>query len=185
MEGPSLVQCFHFIISLVSLAYTFTVLHAIQYSMQNHDDSTTQNPQGHDLTHYSALSSTHDTLATTSTVGTAEKTSGWWTEQEIDLLLNYVERNSILTTAIYKVVSLWDKKSGSGWHDNYGANAQTPTEKQVFEDWLKTPKVCRYYGSSKCALIMFFIQHAPLQPFATKSWPFYHKMQSFMPGTQP
>ena len=56
-------------------------------------------------------------------MGTAEKMSGRWTEQEIDLLLNYVEQNSILTTVIYKVVSLWDKKSGSSWHDDYGANA--------------------------------------------------------------
>ena len=99
MEGPSLVQCFCFIISLAPLAYTFTVLHTIQYSMQNHDNSTTQNPQDHDLTDYSALSSTHDTLANTINVRTAEKTSGWWTKQEINLLLNYVERNSILTTA--------------------------------------------------------------------------------------
>ena len=38
--------------------------------------SPTQNPQDHDLTHYSALSSTNDTLATPSTAGTAEKTGG-------------------------------------------------------------------------------------------------------------
>ena len=39
------------------------------------------------------------------------------------------------------MISQWDKKSGSGWHDDYGANAQTPGEKQVFEEFLKTPKV--------------------------------------------
>jgi PKD repeat protein len=69
--------------------------------MQDHDDnnSTTQNPQDHDLTQYSASSSTHDTPATTSTAGTAEKTTGQWTEQEINLFLNYVKENCILTTA--------------------------------------------------------------------------------------
>jgi hypothetical protein len=99
MEGPSLVQQFRSIVSLASLAYIFTVLHSIQYTMRNLDDSTNQNPQDHDSTHHSALSSTNDTLATTSTSGTAEKTSGRWTEHEIDLLLSYVEQNSILTTA--------------------------------------------------------------------------------------
>ena len=77
MDRPSLVQCFCSLVLLASLAYTFTILHAIQYSMLNHDDSTTtQNPQDHDSTHYSALSSTNDTLATPSTAGTAEKTGG-------------------------------------------------------------------------------------------------------------
>ena len=99
MEGsPSLVQRFRSIVCLASLTYTFTVLHAIQYSMQNHD-STTQNPQEPDSesTHYSALSSTHDTLATSSSAGTSEKTSRW-TDQEISLLLDYVEQNSLLNT---------------------------------------------------------------------------------------
>lgn len=42
---------------------------------------------------------------------------------------------------IYKAISLWDKKSGSGWHDEYGVNAWTVAEKQVFDEWLKTPEV--------------------------------------------
>ena len=99
MEGPSLVQQFRFIVSLASLAYTFTVLHTLQYTMRNQrnqDDSTTgtqaQNQQDHD----SNLSSTNDT---TNTSGTSEKNDGRWTEQEIYLLLNYIEQNSILTTA--------------------------------------------------------------------------------------
>ena len=76
MDRPSLVQCFCSLVLLASLAYTFTILHAIQYSMLNHDDSTTtQNPQDHDLTHYSALSSTNNTLATPSTAGSSV---GWW-----------------------------------------------------------------------------------------------------------
>jgi hypothetical protein len=97
MEGPSsgsLVQRFRSIVFLASLAYAFTVLHALQYSMQNHDDSNSQTPQ---LDDYSALSSTHDTPATTTSAETVEKNKRW-TDQEIELLLNYVERNSILTT---------------------------------------------------------------------------------------
>jgi hypothetical protein len=94
------VQRFRYIVSLASLAYTFTVLHAIQYSMDDHHDdgSTTQNPQDHDSTNHSTLSSTNDTLATTSVVETAEKSSKQWTEHEIDLLLQYVEQNCVLTT---------------------------------------------------------------------------------------
>jgi hypothetical protein len=42
---------------------------------------------------------------------------------------------------MYKAISEWDKKSGSGWNDSYGANARTPSEKQVFEEFLKTPEV--------------------------------------------
>ena len=52
MERSSLIQRFRYIISLASLAYTFTILHTIQYSMQDHDDdnSTSRNLQDHDLT---------------------------------------------------------------------------------------------------------------------------------------
>ena len=42
---------------------------------------------------------------------------------------------------IYKAISLWDKKSGSGWHEDYGVNARTAAERQVLEEWLKTPEV--------------------------------------------
>ena len=94
------MQHFHYIVSLASLAYTFTLLHAIQYAMQDHDDdSITQNTQDYDSTHHSASSSTPNTLATTSTTGIAEKTTGQWTDEEVMLLLNYVEQNSTLTTA--------------------------------------------------------------------------------------
>jgi len=41
----------------------------------------------------------------------------------------------------YKAASLWDKKSGSGWHDDYGVNARTAEEKKVFSEWLKTSEV--------------------------------------------
>ncbi|KAF8221168.1 hypothetical protein L208DRAFT_1329698, partial [Tricholoma matsutake] len=69
----------------------------------------------------------------------------------------------------YKAILEWDKRSGLGWNDSYGANAQTPSEKQVFEEFLKTPEA----------------RHAPLRSFMTRAWPHYRKMQGFMPGVQP
>jgi hypothetical protein len=45
---------------------------------------------------------------------------------------------------IYKAISLWDKKSGSGWHEDYGTNAWTAAERQVLDEWLKTPDVSQY-----------------------------------------
>ena len=102
MDQHSLLQCFWYIISLASLAYTFTILHTIKYSMQDHDNNnntTSTGPQEHDLTNFSALSSTHETLATTSTLENIEKTNSQWTEHEVNLLLDYIETNCILMTA--------------------------------------------------------------------------------------
>ena len=98
----TLLQRFHHIISLASLAYTFTTLHAIQYSMRDHDynnNTTAQTQQHYDSTNHSA--STYDTPTTTSTSGTIEKSTGnnRWTENEVKLLLDYVEENCTLTTA--------------------------------------------------------------------------------------
>lgn len=118
MEGPSLVQRFRYIVSLASLAYTFTILHAIQYSMQ----AQGQEPQDDDpqsmtedySTHRSASLSTHDTPATTSAAGTSEKTSNRWTDQEINLLITYVEGNCVLTTKRGSILkkSQFNKASG-------------------------------------------------------------------------
>ena len=49
----------------------------------------------------------------------------------------------------YKAISQWDKKSGGGWHDDYGANTRTPSEKEVFEEFLKTPEVSMQIPSLK------------------------------------
>ena len=40
---------------------------------------------------------------------------------------------------------------------------------------------------SKCTYIHtnYYNKHAPLRPFVTKAWPFYCRMQGFMPGAQP
>ena len=201
MEKNTLLQQFRYITSLASLAYTFTTLHTIQYAMRDPDNDTITQPSlphDHDLTNPSALSSGAQDTSTTSTSENlepqAEKTSGRWTEDDINLLLDYVEGNCILTTArglnlkksdfnkaramvkskdsgqchykwghvrilsfmfifiayqplqlctIYRAASQWDKKSGAGWHDDYGANARTASEKQVFEEFLKTPEVRR------------------------------------------
>jgi hypothetical protein len=51
---------------------------------------------------------------------------------------------------IFKAISLWDKKSGSGWHDDYGVNARTAAERQVLDEWLKTPEVSQCDIVSHC-----------------------------------
>ena len=65
MDTHSLTQCFCHIISLTSLAYTFSGIHTIQYSMHNHDmdsnDPEDQNLQDNDLALQSGLTSIHDT----------------------------------------------------------------------------------------------------------------------------
>ena len=34
--------------------------------------------------------------------------------------------------SIYKAISQWDKKSGSGWHNDYGANAHPEQKRSVW-----------------------------------------------------
>jgi len=102
MDQHALLQCFRYIISLASLACTFTTLHTIQYSMRDHNNNnnnTSTGPQDHDSIDLSASASNHDTPDTTSTSENTEKTNSWWTENEINLLLDYIEANCILTTA--------------------------------------------------------------------------------------
>ena len=97
----TLLQRFHQIISLASLAYTFTTLHTIEYSMQDHNynNNTAQTQQDHNSTNLSAF--THDTPPTTGTSETIKKSTGssQWTENEIKLLLDYVKENCTLMTA--------------------------------------------------------------------------------------
>ena len=65
--------------------------------MWDHDNNNTTGPQDHDLINLSALSSTYNTPATTSTLENIDKTNSWWTENEVNLLLDYVEANCVLT----------------------------------------------------------------------------------------
>jgi hypothetical protein len=107
-DGCLLIQYFRQIISLASLAYIFTTIHAIQYSMRdNTDDSNSTpaapplNPHDADSVYYSSASSSLHTFtqtATTSNTEGSEKTSGQWTTDEILLLLEYVRENCVLTT---------------------------------------------------------------------------------------
>ncbi len=41
MDRPSLIDRFRNVITLSSLAYTFTAIHTLQYSMRDHDNDTT------------------------------------------------------------------------------------------------------------------------------------------------
>jgi hypothetical protein len=108
MERQILIQRFHHILSLASLAYTFTILHTIQYSMRGHEspdndnnDPTAQTVGASDSTSYSASSTVDTPLPTTVTASTSEnieKPSGQWTDNKVRLLLDYVEANCTLTT---------------------------------------------------------------------------------------
>ena len=100
MDKDLLLQYFCYITSLSSLAYTFTALHTIQYAMQDHDDNDTTTTQDYDPDHSQAASTfTHDSQpATTSTSESMKKSSGWWTDNEVKLLLDYIESNCTLTT---------------------------------------------------------------------------------------
>ena len=102
MDQHAFLQYFQYIISLASLACTFTTLYMIQYSMRDHNNNnnnTSTGPQNHDLIDLSASASNYDTPDTTSISKNTEKTNSWWTENEINLLLDYIEANCILTTA--------------------------------------------------------------------------------------
>ena len=59
-------------------------------------------------------------------------------------------------------------------------------EPQVRNRYLKNGwRLPRYIDTTYFILIIILIQHTHLKPFAMKPWPFYRKMQNFMPGTQP
>jgi hypothetical protein len=104
MDAHPLVPYFRNILSLASLAYTFSGIHAIQYSMLNHDmdidDPADLILQDNDFASHSGSTSTHNhpTVADTSQASSLEKTSRW-TDHEITLLLDYVEASCTLTTA--------------------------------------------------------------------------------------
>jgi hypothetical protein len=106
VDTHSLVHRFRHIISLASLAYTFSGIHAIQYSMLEHDmdvdnpedQSRAQNTQDNESASHSALTSTHNPSTIANTSNSSERTSGRWSEQESGLLLDYVEANCSLNT---------------------------------------------------------------------------------------
>jgi hypothetical protein len=105
MDRHILLERFRYITSIASLAYTFTVLHTLQYSMRDHtrndnNAQPAQTPQDHDSTNQST--STHNSPATGTTSAIEPEKSGsqnLWSENEVKLLLDYVEANCVLTTA--------------------------------------------------------------------------------------
>ena len=107
MDNHTLLQQFRYILSLASLAYTFTALHTIQYytmANSNRRSATTQ-PTPPDPSHptnpsaSASSSGSQATPATTSAPINQEKNNGRWTDEEIKLLLDYVSANCALTTA--------------------------------------------------------------------------------------
>ena len=99
MDAHTLRQQFRHVVSLASLAYIFSCIHAIQYSLLDHDmdDNSTSNQE----TSHSDFTSTHDTSypADTSSNSGKANTTGRWTDQEITLLLDYIEAHCPLSTS--------------------------------------------------------------------------------------
>ena len=104
MDRRILLDHFCYITSLASFAYTFTMLHSIQYSMRDHNhennNSNAETLQDNDSKNCSTSAHAHvsPTTDTTSISETIKKSSGQWTDSEVKLLLDYVERNCTLTT---------------------------------------------------------------------------------------
>jgi hypothetical protein len=107
MDADTLRQQFRHIVSLASLAYIFSCIHAIQYSLLDHnmDDNSEYHTSNHlqETSHSESLdfTSTHDTSnpADTSSNSGKANTTGRWTDQEITLLLDYVEAHCPLSTS--------------------------------------------------------------------------------------
>jgi len=115
---------FHNVVSLASLAYIFSGIHAIQFSLRNlntdsdydsdseSDSDMDTGDNTEDPTHPShsrdaphsdftpTSSNPADISTSTSNPGKANASaSGRWTDQEISLLLDYIEGNCPLTTS--------------------------------------------------------------------------------------
>jgi hypothetical protein len=116
MDAHTLIRQFRHVVSLASLACVFSGIHTIQYSLLVHDimdDIEDCSLQENDSTSpsHSGFISTPDTVsnpadtshpANTSNPGDTSsnsgKASGRWTDQEITLLLDYVETHCSLNT---------------------------------------------------------------------------------------
>jgi hypothetical protein len=113
MDTRTVLRQFRHVVSLASLAYIFSAVHAIQYSLLDYDFSLLDgdydmddNDSDHNLqsTSRSDFTSTHDQAHDTSESNPANissssgnlKTNARWTDQEISLLLDYVEANCTL-----------------------------------------------------------------------------------------
>ena len=98
MGAHTLTRQFRHVASLASLAYIFSGIHALQYSLlasdynsDMDDNSEDHNQQESALTSNLDLTSAHDTSNHADTSSNSGRASGRWTDQEINLLLDYVE----------------------------------------------------------------------------------------------
>ena len=102
MDTHTLIQQFHQVVSLASLACVFSGIHTIQYSLLDHnmmDDIEDCNLQENDSASYSGFTSTPNTISNPGdTSSNSGKASGHWTDQEITLLLDYVKTHCSLNT---------------------------------------------------------------------------------------
>ena len=55
--------------------------------------------------------------------------------------------------AIYDAIAHWDKKSRSGWHNQYGVNARTAAEKVVMDEWVRSSDVS-HFELNKCLILL-------------------------------
>ena len=99
-------------VSLASIAYIFSAIHAIQFSLRNlntdynsdsdsdMDTGNTEDPSHSQDASRSEFTPTFSNPADVSTSNPGKATAGGsWTDQEISLLLDYVEANCPLTTS--------------------------------------------------------------------------------------
>lgn len=101
------MQQFRHVVSLASLAYIFSGIHALQYSLLDSDtdydmnDNNLTNLQQDASTSQSDFTSFHDTHTSNpaNISSSSGKTSGRWTDQEIALLLDYVEAHCPFNSA--------------------------------------------------------------------------------------
>jgi len=116
MDTP-LTKQFRNVVSLASLAFIFSSIHALQYSLRDYDTGTsmddTENPQdtvGASTSHsnFTSTPSQDTTQASTSNPaefsstgksGKAAAASGRWSDLEITQLLDYIQEHCSLNTS--------------------------------------------------------------------------------------
>ena len=142
MDTPShsLMCQFCHVVSLASLAYIFSGIHALQYSLNqldydtmddNHADNQLEEnapSTSHlDLTQAGASTPSHDTSYPVDAGNLKASANGCWTDQEITLLLDYVEANCSLSRGLNLKKSQFNKacdtvKSKGGMLQNATTN---------------------------------------------------------------
>lgn len=102
MDAQRRLVQFRLILSLASIAYIFSAIHAIQYSALGYDSDTTDiDSPDSDIVDSDSDMENNNTVNTEDQAETSAsgKKGGRWSEQEITLLLDYVESQCSLNTA--------------------------------------------------------------------------------------